>query len=481
MSTALVWFRRDFRVADNPALSRALEQHQRVLPVYIHAPDEEAPWQPGAASRWWLHHSLVALSKSLAELGAPLLIRQGESLGELQSLIAATGAEAVYWNRLYEPAIIARDARIKQVLRDDGLSAESRSGALLVEPWEVKTGSGEPYRVFTPFWRNAVAQRTRQPLPAPLSITGVVPMPKSLPIAALGLLPTIAWDGGFRETWTPGETGAWAQTERFCDHGIEHYHTRRDFPAESANSTLSPHLHFGEIGPVQLVARLQRLTAENHHAGLVASIEHFIRELGWREFAHHLLFHFPDTTEQPLNPKFAAFPWRDCDDYQRDLRAWQRGRTGVPIVDAGLRQIWHTGVMHNRVRMIAASLLTKNLLIPWQEGARWFWDTLVDASLANNTLGWQWVAGCGADAAPYFRIFSPVLQSGKFDGQGLYLRRWVPELAKLPDAALHAPWEADPALLRAAKCSLGRDYPQPIVDLPESRERALAAYARIKT
>ena len=473
MTTAIVWFRRDLRLADNPALQLALEQHRRVLPLYIHAPDEEAPWPPGGASRWWLHHSLAALATALARAGAPLLIRQGPSLPRLRELVKATGATAVYWNRLYEPAPIARDQAIKQALRDDGLTVESCNAALLVEPWQLKTGNGDPYRVFTPFWRAASARLPQQaPLPAPRRIAAVESAPRGLAAADLDLLPRIPWDGGLRQGWTPGEAGAWSLLQRYCEDAAAHYREGHDLPALDATSRLSPHLHFGEISPRQIVARLRRLAAEDPSAGVIANADHYIRELGWREFSHHLLYHYPHTPLQPLNRKFEAFPWRQPRDYAADLRAWQRGRTGVPMVDAGMRQLWHTGWMHNRLRMIVASFLTKNLLIPWQEGARWFWDTLVDADLANNTQGWQWTAGCGADAAPYFRVFNPVLQSGKFDGHGVYLRRWVPELAQLPDAALHAPW--------LAKIAAPAPYDRPLVDLAGSRERALLAYADIK-
>ncbi len=474
MTAAIVWFRRDLRLADNPALRHALEHHERVLPVYIHAPDEEAPWAPGAAARWWLHHSLEALSIAMARAGAPLLLRQGASLHQLRELARTVDASAVYWNRLYEPASIARDQAIKQSLREDGLIAESFNAALLAEPWQLKTGNGDPCRVFTPYWRNAGARLPQHPppLPAVRKLSPVAAAPQGLPLKALGLLPDIRWDGGLRETWVPGEAGAWKRLEQYCDDAAAHYKEKRDLPAVEATSRLSPHLHFGEISPGQIVARLRRLAAEDTRHGVVANTDHYIRELGWREFAHHLLYHYPHTPLQPLNPKFAAFPWRKPRDYAADLRAWQRGRTGVPIVDAGMRQLWHTGWMHNRVRMIVASFLTKNLLIPWQEGARWFWDTLVDADLANNTQGWQWTAGCGADAAPYFRVFNPVLQSGKFDSRGIYLRRWVPELAQLPDAALHAPW--------LAKIAVPAPYDAPIVELAGSRERALLAYADIK-
>ena len=479
MSTALIWFRRDLRLTGNPALARACEQHRTVIPVFIWAPDEEAPWQPGGASRWWLHYSLKSLSGALASLGSPLVIRSGPSLAELRSLVKETGAEAVYWNRLYEPALIARDKRIKEALRSDGLDAESHNGALWFEPWEMKTGAGEPYRVFTPFWKSMQTKLVpRRIAPAPEQIAGPAKSVDSLSLDALELLPKIPWDRSFYEHWKPGEAGALARLEAFCEDDIARYQDERDFPAQASTSRLSPHLHFGEVSPDQIHVRVQRLLAENPGAGVLKNAGGFLREVAWREFAHHLLFHFPHTPLEPMYEKFGRLPWRT--DTAADLRAWQRGRTGIPIVDAGLRELWTTGIMHNRVRMIAASLLTKNLLIHWHEGARWFWDTLVDASLANNTLGWQWVAGSGADAAPYYRIFNPVLQSRKFDGAGRYIRRWVPELAKLPDDALHAPWEAPPTVLAAAGIQFGRDYPRPVVDLAETRTRALAAYERMK-
>lgn len=481
-----MWFRRDLRLADNAALQAALDRHERVIPVFVHDPDAEAPWSPGGASRWWQHHSLAALDASLRERGSRLILREGGTLDQLRALIAETGASAVYWNRLYEPAFVARDKRVKDALRAEGLSAESSNAALLFEPWMLKTGAGEPYRVFTPFWRNASVKLAEQlasgraPLPAPTAIPGPEKWPVGLPLERLHLLPRIGWDEGMRKTWTPGEAGAVTRLDLFCARGAATYREQRDLPAVEATSSLSPALHFGEISSLQLVARMERLMAQQPAAGVRANAEWYVRELGWREFAHHLLFHFPRTPETPLYERFGAFPWRPLREYATDLAAWQRGRTGVPIVDAGMRQLWHTGWMHNRVRMIVASFLTKNLLIPWQEGARWFWDTLADASLANNTLGWQWSAGCGADAAPYFRIFNPVLQSAKFDAEGAYLRRWVPELARLPADAMHAPWQAKAGVLAQAGVKLGLTYPEPIVDLAASRDRALAAYERIK-
>jgi deoxyribodipyrimidine photo-lyase len=477
-STALVWFRQDLRLADNPALLAALKRYAQVLPVFVHDPGSAANWAAGAASRWWLHHSLGALQAQLQRRGSTLLIRHGDALAQLRELGKAVGATALYCNRLYEPAVAAQEQKIFEALEGGGLACESFNAALLLEPAQVQTGSGGPYKVFTPYWRSAQTLPWRAPAAPPRRLPRPPELPPSLPIAELDLLPRSPWDAGFYAAWTPGEDGAWAELERFCRGAVNHYRERRDYPAEPATSRLSPHLHFGEIGPVQIAARLRRLAGEE--GAPHGEVEHYLRELGWREFAHHLLHHFPRTPEQPLDPRFAAFGWRRPAEYAADLRAWQRGRTGIPMVDAGMRELWHTGWMHNRVRMLVASFLTKNLLIPWQEGARWFWDTLVDADLANNTLGWQWTAGCGADAAPYFRVFNPVLQGGRFDAGGAYVRRWLPELARLPDALIHIPWQAPPAALQAAGVHLGRDYPQPVVDLAASRARALEAYARLK-
>ena len=480
MSTALLWFRRDLRLTDNPALRAALDRHDQVIPVYVADFDAEQPWQPGAASRWWLHHSLTALQRDLKQRGSSLTIREGRSLPALRQVISETGATAVYWNRLYEPALVARDRELKSALKDDGLEIESFNAALWREPWEVKTDQGAPYRVFTPFWRKLSSQLPPLDLsPAPRRIPGPARAPDSRPLASLDLLPKIPWDEGFHAHWQPGEAGGFKALDRFLDQGLQGYHEERDRPAGSASSRLSPHLHFGEIGPQQVRAAIQRASAG--HAEVEGDAAHYLREVGWREFAHHLLFHFPHTTDAPMDERFATFTWRKPRQYADDLQAWQQGRTGLPIVDAGMRQLWQTGWMHNRVRMIVASLLTKNLLVPWQEGARWFWDTLVDASLANNTLGWQWVAGSGADAAPYFRIFNPVLQSEKFDPKGVYLRSWVPELKQLPDSAIHAPWTAKPAVLSTAGVQLDRHYPMPVVDLAASRQDALEAYGRIKS
>lgn len=473
--TGILWLRRDLRLADNPALNEAIATCDRVLPLYIQAPEEEAPWAPGAASNWWLHASLAALDQALRGRGSRLILARGESLETLGRAAKAIGATRVFWNRLYDPSARERDARIKVALRERGLHCQSHKAALLFEPWEVRTGAGEPYRVFSAFWRRcAPGLRGLEPLPTPERMPPAPEYPSD-DLSALGLLPPIPWDLGLQERWRPGEAAALAQARSFIAEGLPGYGAQRDLPAIAGTSSLSPHLHFGEIGPRQVLA----LIAEQHGDPQGPVAEPFVREILWREFAHHLLFHFPDTPDQPLDPRFARLPWRE----DRDgilLRAWQRGRTGVPLVDAGMRELWHTGWMHNRVRMVVASFLTKNLRLPWQEGARWFWDTLVDADLASNTLGWQWSAGCGADAAPYFRIFNPVRQGERFDPTGAYVRRWCPELAGLPATYVHRPWAAPESVIQGAGVRLGLDYPHPVVDLSQSRAEALEAFGTIK-
>ncbi len=479
MTRALVWLRRDLRLRDNGALARACASAEQVIPVYIHAPEEEAPWDPGAASRWWLHHSLAALEAELRAAGSRLVIRSGPSLTTLQTLIRETGASAVYFNRRYEPASLAHDRTVEQALRAQGIETEACSGALLFEPWSLRTGSGKPFQMFTPFW--CAAQRLPSPPPPlgkPRRLKPPARFPRSQALRELGLLPALSWADGFAQHWQPGEVGALARLKHFCANGLADYPRARDLPAVDGGSRLSPHLHFGELTPRQVWYAVQTAAGTGRGSDLARSAAAYLRQIGWREFAFHILHHWPDTPGQPLRPAFAQFPWRE--NYARLLRAWQRGLTGYPLVDAGMRELWASGWMHNRVRMVAASFLVKNLRIPWQEGARWFWDTLVDADLANNTLGWQWAAGCGADAAPYFRIFDPWLQGEKFDPHGDYLRRWLPELARVPRRYAHAPWTMPPAVQNDCGCTIGRDYPVPLVDFAASRREALAAYDRLK-
>ncbi|WP_163142832.1 deoxyribodipyrimidine photo-lyase [Arhodomonas sp. KWT] len=473
MTPVIVWFRRDLRLADNPALSAAAEAGP-VCPVYIHDPDADGDWRPGAASRWWRHHALASLDESLRGHGLRLVIRRGPALETLRALVRETGASAVHWNRLYDPAPVARDRTVKQALQADGIAVHSHKAALLHEPWTVKTGQGSDYRAFTPFWR--AARRGGEPdapLPVP-ELAAPTTLPTGEPLTTLGLLPRIRWDGGLAGRWRPGEAGARERLAHFTRHALGDYGRARDYPGEPGTSGLSPHLHHGGISPRQIWSAVRN--ADDGHG---EAAEAFLAEIGWREFAHHVLFHHPDLPDAPLNPRFAAFPWR-ADPGDRLLRAWQAGRTGFPIVDAGMHELWATGWMHNRVRMIAGSLLVKNLRLPWQAGERWFWDTLVDADLASNSLGWQWVAGSGADAAPYFRIFNPVRQGERFDPEGDYVARWLPALAALPPRHRHAPWAAPEGVLRDAGVRLGRDYPRPVVDLKASREEALAAFERIK-
>lgn len=468
MPIALVWFRSDLRLADNPALQAALEAGFDPVPVYIHAPHEEGCWAPGAASNAWRHRSLKALDLALRQRGSRLLVRRGDSAMVLQALIEQSGAQALFWNRKYEPATQPRDAAIKQALKQRHVQVRSCNAALLAEPWDVQTRTGEPYKVFTPFYRSVMAGLAQRALQdAPKALPAVPSALKGEGIDALGLAPALNWDAGFWEIWHAGEAGAHQALEVFVEGALRGYLDQRDLPDRIGTSRLSPHLHFGEIAPWRVIARLQA----QRGASLDRDIDGFIRQLVWREFAHHLLHHFPHTAQQNLNPRFDRFDWAST--AAGPLHAWQRGRTGVPIVDAGMRELWQTGMMHNRVRMIVASYLTKHLRVHWLEGARWFWQTLVDADLANNTLGWQWVAGTGADAAPYFRVFNPVTQARKFDPQARYITRWVPELEALPVNARLAPWEF-PQLLRTR----APGYPRlPIVDLAQGRQAALAAYA----
>ncbi|HUM99397.1 MAG: hypothetical protein B7X12_05975 [Halothiobacillus sp. 20-53-49] len=474
--TTLVWFRQDLRLQDNPALTAALTAGH-IIPVYIQAPDNKTPPE-GGASRWWRHHSLNALQNSLNARGSRLIIRSGEPLAQLQNLIQETGATAIVWNRRMEPAARAHDASIKTALKACSIEVHSFNGNYLHEPWTIFNKQNKPFQVFTPYWKAVIAAGLNlPPQPAPDTLPPVDAALTSLPLNALRLVPAIPWDAGFTE-WQPGEDGAWARFEAFLPL-IDAYADARNWLDGSGVSKLGAHLHFGEISPRQII---QSLLDTRGSVLEPRGIEHFVRELGWREFGAYLAFHFPHTVDAPLDERFNTFAWRDVHtEAMTDLRAWQRGQTGIPVVDAAMRCLWQTGWMHNRARMIVASLLTKNLAIDWREGAAWFMDTLVDADEPSNTAGWQWTAGTGADAAPYFRIFNPILQAEKFDAEGAFIRRWIPELARLPTKALFAPWAADSATLGQAGVILGQTYPHPIVDLKASRERALARFSQIKT
>ena len=473
------WLRHDLRLADNPALAAAVNTGGAVVPVFIWSPEEESPWPPGGASKWWLHQSLAALDLQLRAAGSRLVFRRGPASATLRQLMKETGARHVFWNRRYEPACVARDKLVKEALRVEGLHVESFNAALLHEPWTIQNQSGKPFQIFTPFWRHCLAKPDPAgPLPAPQQLASPVRWPKSLALDELNLEPRIKWAEGIRAAWRPGEAGAHTALKQFLASAFDDYSEKRNRPDVAGTSRLSPHLHFGEISPRQVWHGLKSMATKRGLATAQWRGSQFLTEIGWREFAHHLLYHFPHTDAQPLRADFKEFCWREDAEW---LTAWQKGGTGYPIVDAGMRELWTTGWMHNRVRMIVASFLVNDLLLSWQQGARWFWDTLVDADLAQNTLGWQWTAGCGADAAPFFRVFNPTTQGLKFDPIGDYVRRWCPELSKLPTKWIHQPEKAPPEVLRAAGVALGRNYPQPVVSHAIARDVALEAFARIKS
>jgi deoxyribodipyrimidine photo-lyase len=469
MNPVILWFRDDLRLADHAALLAAQETGQPIVPVFILDDTAAGQWRPGAASRWWLHLSLTALDRSLRDLGAGLVLRRGDSARIICDLRNDLHATAVFTGGGNEPWARRLDRNVADALGQTRLHRMRTT--TLFPPDSIRTQAGGAYGVFTPFSRACLATGgPRPPRPAPDRI--ITPkLPASEKLEDWGLLPTQPdWAGDMLRTWIPGEQGALDRARRFIDGHLSHYADRRNQPGIDATSMLSPHLHFGEIS----APTLWHLA---HHRSADKGQETFIRELLWREFSANLLWHNADLPESPLRQEFAAMPWRDD---PAGLRAWQRGRTGIPIVDAGMRQLWQIGWMHNRVRMIVASFLIKHLLIPWQTGQAWFWDTLVDADLANNAASWQWVAGCGADAAPYFRIFNPVLQGLKFDPEGEYVRRYVPELKRIDKKYVHAPWEASSLELAAADIQLGLTYPKPIVDLAAGRARALSAYDQIR-
>jgi deoxyribodipyrimidine photo-lyase len=474
---SIVWFRRDLRLADNRALAAALEHGGSVIPIFI-LPAKRGSWHHGEAVRWWLQASLQSLDGDLRARGSRLVLLRGSYLAVLRGLLVETGASAIFLNRLYEPEDVRLDAAVMKDVAAGGTKIESFDGSLLREPWTIHAKTGGPYRVFSPFHRVIVgAIPPARSSSAPRAIPAPKVWPRSNFIDDLGLNPTSARAAALRESCRPGERGAAELLDRFCRRPLREYPVDRDRPGRAGTSRLSPHLHFGEITPGRVFHAVAKAASARREPGWLKAAEAFQRQLVWREFAHHLLHHFPDTPNAPLRAEFAAFPWRRN---KKSLEAWQKGRTGFPIVDAGMRELWATGWLHNRVRMIVASFLVKDLLIPWSDGARWFWETLVDADLANNTLGWQWAAGCGADAAPFFRIFNPTVQGEKFDPQGEYVRRWIPEIAALPDEWIHRPSEAPREVLESAGVRIGGNYPAPVVDHAAARVRALAALASMR-
>jgi deoxyribodipyrimidine photo-lyase len=481
---ALIWFRDDLRLDDNPALHRAAAAGP-LIALYLLEEGLEGAQVPGGAVRWWLHHALTALGTELEARGIVLLLARGDPRARVPQIAGLAGAGSVHWNRRYLPWTKGPDAQVKSALGEAGIEASSHAGLVLAEPWTVSTGSGGPYKVFTPY------SRAMRPL-ADAAAREAVPVPSSLAGAPVGealashewrrvldqwqLTPRAPdWSGGLAAAWTPGEAGARSRLDRFVASGLKGYAGARNLPGRPGTSRLSPHLRFGEISPRRVWAAAASAAAAD--PGLSNDAFKFQTELAWRDFSWHLLHHFPTLPDANWKDSFDRFPWR-CDP--AGLRAWQRGQTGYPIVDAGMRELWTTGWMHNRVRMIVGSFLVKHLLVHWTEGEAWFRDTLVDADTANNAAGWQWISGCGADAAPYFRIFNPVAQGEKFDAEGVYVRRWIPELARLPDSVIHQPWTAPREILAHASVRLGSTYAEPVVDHAMARQRALDAYASLK-
>ena len=470
--TAIHWFRQDLRLSDNPALDSAA-QYETLIPIYILDEVNSGEFKMGAASKWWLHQSLTKLNESL---DGKLLVYQGNPHEILNKLIEEQEVSYVTWNRCYEPWRIDRDKEIKRNFEDKNVAVESYSASLLWEPWTISKDDGTPYRVFTPFYKKGCLNSEEPRLPAgKVDLSNLYSEDLSSDsITDLNLLPTIKWYKSFEGEWNPGEIGAEQNLNSFLDSGLLNYKEGRNFPSQEFVSRLSPHLHFGEISPNEVWYRAK---TKEGISGIEKSLAHFHSELGWREFSYYLLYHFPDLPNKNFQEKFDIFPWQENEEF---LALWQKGNTGYPIVDAGMRELWQTGYMHNRLRMIVGSFLVKNLLIDWRFGERWFWDCLVDADLASNSASWQWVAGSGADAAPYFRIFNPITQGLKFDPEGEYTKKYVPELRDLPNKYLFSPWEAPENILADAGIELGKNYPKPMVDLKLSRETALEAFATTK-
>ena len=468
----IFWFRQDLRIVDNPGLSKSLKS-DKVLPIYILDDINSNDFAMGAASRWWLHNSLRELNKNLDN---KLSLYKGDPLEILESLSSRFNIKGIFWNRCYEPWRIERDKKIKSKFIEKDIIVETFNSALLWEPWEILKSDNTPYKVFTPYYRKGclMSEAPRKPLSAPNLNTLFEDKENILQLDDLNLLPRIKWYKEMEKLWEPGEKGAHKKLESFLSEGLAGYKEGRNFPSKKNVSQLSAHMHFGEISPNQV---WHRAKLKKDLPRIEKDLDHFLSELGWREFSYNLLFHFPELPRENLQKKFDNFPWIENEIL---FDKWKKGLTGYPIVDAGMRELWQTGYMHNRVRMIVGSFLVKNLLLHWHKGEKWFWDCLIDADLASNSASWQWVAGSGADAAPYFRIFNPILQGKRFDPDGSYIKKFIPELEQLPSKYLFSPWEAPIEVLSEANIELGSDYPEPIVDLIKSRDRALEAFSTIR-
>ncbi len=468
MTKTIVWFRQDLRLCDNHALFNACKNGE-IIPLFVL---DDHDRELGGASKWWLHHSLKKLATSLGGL----VLRKGDPLSILQSLVQETNADAVYWNRGYEPHIVQRDTEIKSTLSHDEFDVQSFHGSVVREPWEIETGSGGPYKVYTPFWKANLKKGLPEPIHAPTTIQLASLDGLGEALEDWALLPNNPnWAKDWEALWAPGEVGANKRLDEFLQEDIKGYGELRNRPDLPNISRLSPHIHFGEVSPRQIVEK--SYARKSGIPDYESDIDKFVAEVGWRDFANHLLFNFPEIPTKNWKPAFDDYPWRESDT---DLKAWQKGMTGYPMVDAGMRELWHTGYMHNRIRMLVGSFLVKHLQLHWSHGEAWFWDTLLDADLANNTSSWQWISGSGADAAPYFRIFNPISQGPKFDPRGEYIRKWCPELSDLPNNLIHRPHEATAMELRAAGVELGKTYPAPMVDHKQAREAALAGYEAVK-
>ncbi|MGF1451809.1 MAG: cryptochrome/photolyase family protein [Opitutales bacterium] len=476
-SPTLVWFRQDLRLADNPALQAAIDRGQPCVALFVNDREGEGSAAAGGAARWWQHHALADLHAQLFEYGIPFVFAQGRAEKRVPELAGELRCGAVFWNRRYEPAVIERDKQIKTLLKGSGHDVRSFNASLLFEPHEVAQSSGEPFQVFSPFWRAVSRQGLPEPVESDPDAFQTLAAPDALrahteqvdeSLDSLKLLPAIPWDRGFYRAWDPTATGAERCLREFIDaNHLARYAEQRNYPDRESTSRLSPYLHHGQLSPRQIVAAVDSV------CGAKKGVKKFIDEIGWREFSYHLLYHFPDLPERALKPKWRAFPWEPNPDHRS---SWERGETGYPLIDAGMRELWTTGWLHNRLRMNVASFYTKHLFQPWWEGASWFFDTLVDADLASNSQGWQWATGCGVDSAPYLRVFNPITQAEKFDADGAYIRRWLPELAKLEPPFIHRPWEAPEATLREAGVSLGTTYPYPVVEHNDARQRAQTAF-----